>query len=784
MDKIAFNIDTQKILRLLANDIYDSPYALLRENVQNAYDAILMRQKKESFEPKIEITIESGIIIISDNGIGMTLDVITNNYWKAGSSGKNNPEAKAAGVVGTFGIGAMANFGICTALEVVTRYYDGDVTYKSIAIREKLEVGKKCIDWNETDRREEPGTTVFATLDEDVNVNLTEATNYLQQFVKYLKVPVSLNGTVISQNPFFSQEAHTNDDVCRDHHSRGEYSFDMDIYIAKHSEGRVAFYIQNILQNSIPIRGSVYMEQNSGSGIQGLRNGFGLASLPIGTIFNLGGVVDLSILVPTAGRDSITVETVNNSAQLINYAEDIVAEELSKHSICDNNRHFLNYIQNRSRYDLAEKIKVAKAGGINEFLELGSLKPEMEGRKVYYCPGTDPSIISQYSGENTMLMILSRDFPRRNIQQYMLSEKHIPQISDNATILKVFDKNKLEISEFAFMLRMVSTLKDDYLIMDTRVLFAKISHGVTNLVKKEGETVCVYVSRDSNSVKQVLNMYNMEPRLFDGFVKDYIRNYLYQQIAQYVPSSTRVGADQLYRMLQRTKELYTIEKFERGDMEGLMEDYIQGKRQLKDVIKVSEDMQKIHRQTVDHRQVGEMEQEIPSIIQTNTIDQDTPKNDPGLPMPPIKVLGNDTKMKILKTSQPYPQLNQFTHFIALSDVVYDKQLDFFLDPHTSKVMWGMHKIVYIFTHASGQLTLYYEIELKNNRLADGMTGGQQLPTTTVLSKNRIFVPIEPKLIPYFDFKEEKLEFYVRYDLISDFNDRKEEKNDKDCFGAY
>lgn len=778
MDKIAFNIDTQKILRLLANDIYDSPYALLRENVQNAYDAILMRQKKESFEPKIEITIESGKIIISDNGIGMTLDVITNNYWKAGSSGKNNPEAKAAGVVGTFGIGAMANFGICTALEVVTRYYDGDVTYKSFAIREKLEVGKNCIDWNETDRREEPGTTVIATLDEDVNVNLTDATNYLRQFVKYLKVPVSLNGIVISQNPFFSQEAHTNDDVCRDHRSRGEYSFDMDIYIAKHSEGRVAFYIQNILQNGIPIKGSVYMEQNSGSGIQGLRNGFGLASLPIGTNFNLGGVVDLSILVPTAGRDSISVETVNNSAQLINYAEDIVAEELSKHSICDNNRQFLNYIQNRSRYDLAEKIKVAKAGGINEFLELGSLKPEMEGRKVYYYPGTDPSIISQYSGENTMLMILSRDFPRRNIQQYMLSEKHIPQVSDNATILKVFDKNKLEISEFAFMLRMVSTLKDDYLIMDTRVLFAKISHGVTNLVKKEGETVCVYVSRDSNSVKQVLNMYDMEPRLFDGFVKDYIRNYLYQQIAQYVPSSTRVGADQLYRMLQRTKELYTIEKFERGDMEGLMEDYIQGKRQLKDVIKVSEDMQKIHRQTVDQRQVGEMEQEIPSITQTNTIDQDTPKNDPGLPMPPIKVLGNDTKMKILKTSQPYSQLNQFTHFIALSDVVYDKQLDFFLDPHTTKVMWGMHKIVYIFTHASGQLTLYYEIELKNNRLADGMTGGQQLPTTTVLSKNRIFVPIEPTLIPYFDFKEEKLEFYVRYDLISDFNDRKEEKKDR------
>ena len=33
MGQIEFNIETQRILKLLANDIYDSPYALLRENV-------------------------------------------------------------------------------------------------------------------------------------------------------------------------------------------------------------------------------------------------------------------------------------------------------------------------------------------------------------------------------------------------------------------------------------------------------------------------------------------------------------------------------------------------------------------------------------------------------------------------------------------------------------------------------------------------------------------------------------------------------------------------------
>lgn len=770
IEQIEFNIETQRILKLLANDIYDSPYALLRENVQNAYDAILMRQKKESFDPRIEISVKQGEIIIADNGIGMTCEVIENNYWKAGSSGKNNPEARAAGVVGTFGIGAMANFGICTALEIVTRYYEDEVTYNSTAYRDKLEIGKKCINLEETIKRNEPGTTVKATLEEGAFINIKEATSYLQQFVKYLPVPVVLNGVLISQSPYFNPGKLTNDDIVSNHFCKGEFCFDLNIYMAKHSDGRVAIYIENIQQNRAAIRGSIYLEQNLG-GIQGLRNGFGLSTLPVNTSFNLGGIVDLSILIPTAGRDSISVETVNKAAQIISYAEDIVAEELSKKEICDSNRQFLNYVQNHKRYDLAGRIRVAKVGIANEFLELGTLKPEIDGKKVYYYSGTDQGIISQYSGENTMLVTLSRDYPRRNIQQQMLMQNQIPQVNDSATVLKLYNKNELDTCEFAFILRVMSTLKDDYLILDAKIDFANISHGVTNLVEKKDDLIYIYVSKDSNNVKQVLRMYDMEPRLFDGFVKDYIRNYLYQQLAPYVPSSTREGADQLYRMLQRTKELYTIEKYEKGEMEWLMQDYIQGRRNLGDVIKASEDMQKTHRQIVNQQQVGTIEQEIPSITQTNTINHDTPMNDSGLPMPPIKVLGNDTKMKILKTAQPYPQLNSFTHFIALSDVVFDKQLDFFMDPHTTKVIWGMHKIVYIFTHASGQLTLYYEIELKSNRLADGMTGGKQLPTTTVLSKNRIFVPIEPSLIPYFDFKEEKIAFYVRYDLISDFGDR-------------
>ncbi len=117
--KIAFKVELSRILELLADQIYQSPLAVLRENTQNAFDAIRMRLHiGQDFEPEISIEIADDQIIVSDNGIGMTPTEIEENFWYAGASGKNNDEARAAGVVGTFGIGAMANFGTADHLAV------------------------------------------------------------------------------------------------------------------------------------------------------------------------------------------------------------------------------------------------------------------------------------------------------------------------------------------------------------------------------------------------------------------------------------------------------------------------------------------------------------------------------------------------------------------------------------------------------------------------------------------------------------------------------------------
>jgi molecular chaperone HtpG len=76
----------------------------------------------------------------------------------------------------------------------------------------------------------------------------------------------------------------------------------------------------------------------------------------------------------------------------------------------------------------------------------------------------------------------------------------------------------------------------------------------------------------------------------------------------------------------------------------------------------------------------------------------------------------------------------------------------------------MHRVIYIFTDATGDLSLYYDIELKEP-LEDATTGGSLIPTTTIVTKDRIYVPVPKVLEEAFRITTGAKEFYVRFDTI-------------------
>ena len=159
--------------------------------------------------------------------------------------------------------------------------------------------------------------------------------------------------------------------------------------------------------------------------------------------------------------------------------------------------------------------------------------------------------------------------------------------------------------------------------------------------------------------------------------------------------------------------------------------------------------------------MGRVEEELPDIIgATDTLALETMFG----AVPPIMREELTSNMKVLTVADQHLKLNNFQMFLALSDRMVKREGEFLWWPHATKLIWGAHRVIYIFTDATGELSLYYDIELKAP-LGTDQTGGSPFPTTTIVTKNRIYIPVPTDLEPAFEITEGPKEFFVRFDTI-------------------
>lgn len=144
-----FQSSGSDLLKLLVGPLYDYQYSIgLRELIQNSVDAcreLLDLQKKmppcENLAPDVLVEIqeaedETGWIIVTDNGVGMTLETVVNYFLVAGASFRNSDAWKRQhiseeGVIrivrgGRFGVGALAAFLLGDEIRVITRHFEGN----------------------------------------------------------------------------------------------------------------------------------------------------------------------------------------------------------------------------------------------------------------------------------------------------------------------------------------------------------------------------------------------------------------------------------------------------------------------------------------------------------------------------------------------------------------------------------------------------------------------------------------------------------------------------------
>lgn len=767
-DGIVFQVETGRVLQILAKEIYDSPLAMLRENLQNAYDAV-----RERFAPsgtleqggRIEIKVEGNEITIADNGVGMDERALRENFWKAGSSGKHSDRARKAGVVGTFGIGAMANFGVCSKLQLVTRCQDCAGALATLAERDNLKIGEECITFEKVESERPIGTTLVATLDSANSIGRERAKSYLAPYVALLPVPIYLDGELISTRsmidalPIPAKSFSPLGNIVLE--SQG---FKARFSVSADPNAQTLVIVSDILISDTTIGGEMALLQGGGQ-LMGLRSYFGLAPIPVAGNYQFGGFANLPFLQPTAGRDALNRESIDQASVLVALAEKAASQLLAESQLADRSNALLGWIAANGRFDLAQRINIL-VHPREENVALGDLSAYIGSRNSYQYGSNDRAVIGTFANEDNFVVQLSPNQPRRKVQQqYLTSVVPMKPVPSNAQILKAYAGKDLEIPEASVLFRIASILRDDYLVPDVDVAFAEISHGVTVLAEENGGTVRLFIARGSSSVKPLLEIQAQAYELFAQFMKDYVRVNIYPKIQQYVPSSTKGGVEALRKVLLRSKELYRLEESDRGDLEGVLGDYLAGTSSFPAVLQAARAAARPQTQRVSAEQVGSIEREVPGLVESPVRLDAAVVGQEFMAAPPIIRNGISSSMKILTTDGHYPLLNQFTMLLGLSDRLMKTEADFFMVPHTTRILWGGHRVVYIFTEATERLSLYYDIELRD-AIANNKTGGGMFATTTLITKDRIFVPVPEILEPEFQVAKGPREFFVRFDLLT------------------
>lgn len=760
---VSMEFDAKQMIRILGNDLYDSPLAMLRENVQNAYDAILERKQVDSdFSPIIKVEISDTQIIIEDNGIGMNDDILTNNYWKAGNSGKNNPQAIAAGVVGHFGIGALANFGVCTKLEIQTHRFGEEKSFTSVALRDNLNV-KESIPIVTHPANEFPiGTRIAATLENQGVINADSAINYLRQYIEYIEIPVTINGKE------FPKKNITFERKLTDVHVVGpDYAYKLDIGYGNSMPLQVNIKVYDIYNYGTKLNGYLYLNA-SDSSLMGLRNGFGLSNIIVHSEYNFGGVANLDCLVPTAGREAVSRESTQLVYSLIQSVERKWTEIISQDVICDQYRDYLKYVANNFELKLASHVKVKVANEEN-YIELGTIT--LHTATLYkYADGVDATVLTKFKNSPETVLSISDNTYRKRIQRLYLQQMKVASIPNTIQVLREYTQNELTVDQFFVLNELKSIIEEDYYVKGLDIKFADISHYLNVFVTHDlnNETFCIYISPNNDDVNRLISIRKDNYRLFTPIAKDFVRVVLYQQFSAFIPKGVKERTDYITRVLHNTKDEYVIPY----DMMGTMDEMINKLRaeeiSAEEFFKFAKAERNKHQQTINKSQVGDVS-EVISNIESNALNKSKDavanvENNEILPMPPIMCLDVETKLRILKTETFTPVLQNNKMFMALTDKMVKQKRIFFSSPHTTKIIWSMHRLIYIFTDAYGKNTLYYDMEL--TRKIPDSTGGKTIRSTTIITKDKIFVPIVPELYDYFNLNiDEKLKFYVHFDEI-------------------
>ena len=752
--KIPFRVEFTRILELLADQIYQSPLALLRENTQNAFDAVRMRESLgQEFNPAIYVNVSDDQIMVADNGIGMTAEEIETNFWYAGKSGKNTDAARAAGVVGTFGIGAMANFGVADKLTVESESAVADERTLSSVRKSDLSTDVAAISVTPVAKTGEPGTIVRAQLAPDKSLSVQDARTYLREFVEYVDVPVFFNAAKISgaaHRDALPSERHSWSERRDDISLAGILSGDLDLFGMASGELRIV--LDNVKSAVGSGRaGSIVLVQGRNV-VRTLRSGFGLAAIAVQSVYRWGGVIDLPFLQPTAGREALDTHSNQLLQQIISALDNLISPIAAEYTESFFNDSFLQWIVTTNQISLCGSLEVTpRPSGEPEALE-----SIVERGGLRYYSGRDQSVIQTYASEDEPLVVLSQRAPRRDCELHYLRMKGITEVDISPRVTEELSLVSLSFAHSALATRLTNILEEDY-FLGVEIRFGSISGGLPLLVTETQKPVVIYFNPASSSIFPLLELYTNDFNSFGPFVKDFVRSTVFPRVANLVPSSTREGAEAFLRHLHSNREWFEYELDDRADLEEILEDLHAGKLSVAEATRRLTDTDRSFVE-VSSSGTAPLSSVVREIADEGGEEIDS---DPFEPRPGIDRREEETNARILTSDVP---VNGYTCFLSLSDRVQREKGDFFLQPHSTEIVWSGRKVIFVFQHHSKRFGLYYDILCPG--LVEALSGRGPRVTSTILTRSRTFIPIPPEISEIFVPKPgERKRLEIRCDIL-------------------
>ena len=563
-------IEFESVLRAISKQIYETPHAFIRENVQNAIDAVRIQALRDNVEPahsdyRIIISVDGKTVEVRDNGIGMSRENLRHYFWTIGSSGKRGAEAQAAGCVGIFGIGGFANFGVCDALQVISQDADSEAGTTTVLSAEDIRAAGASIpsvtvaDSTEAGPR---GTIVVGRLFSATDAG--QLKTYLKGFVQYVPIAIEFNGETISQKPFEQLEDQENLTSV----SKGvvEWQSGDIIIVGELWEDRGHTLVAAIREmkqkgETIEMSGRLRFE---GGAIDVFKRGFKLCATQVPSTIGVAGRMGCDLFMPTAGRDSLDAGTSGLLAEITALLEGVAVDAVleSPERIAQHTRIF-RYISRKGLIHKMGNVVVQMADGTESALKDIRRRAQDGGVSVFFGTSRNHALNQVIQAQGHIVVLLSSDRYRRAVEQNYLSQycqaKPFDGVIECSEIY-----GDLELFERIFLSEVEQNISRCYEIKNFKLIGGKLTENIPAIVRERSgrQTLEIIVDVRHPEVTKLREL-GANPLLY-SLIAIFCREYIGPSLKRWSPRFFGDGAINLELFSKRRSELWVLVKEDIG----------------------------------------------------------------------------------------------------------------------------------------------------------------------------------------------------------------------------